>query len=35
LAITGRIDELEVQARDTNEQRCLAHVPMARHGFFH
>ena len=35
LAIIGRIDELEIQARDANEQRCLARVPLARHGFFH
>lgn len=35
LAITGRIDELEVHARDASEQRCVARVPLARHGFFH
>ncbi|HWB49016.1 MAG TPA: 2'-5' RNA ligase family protein [Stellaceae bacterium] len=35
LGIAGRIDALDVQARDANETHCVAHVPLARHGFFH
>jgi len=35
LAITGRLDELEVHERDSGEPRCVARVPLARHGFFH
>jgi 2'-5' RNA ligase len=35
IAITGRIDEIEVQERDSTEPRCLARVPLARGGFFH
>jgi len=34
LAITGRIDEVEVQERDSAVPRCLAKVPL-KHGFFH
>jgi 2'-5' RNA ligase len=35
LAITGRIDEIEIQERDSTEPRCIAKVPLARGGFFH
>jgi hypothetical protein len=35
LAISGRIDALEVQERDSAEPRCVARVPLARSGFFH
>jgi hypothetical protein len=35
LAITGRIDEIELQARDSAEPRCIAKIPLARGGFFH
>jgi 2'-5' RNA ligase len=35
LAITGRIDEIEVHERDTDETRCIARVALARNGFFH
>jgi 2'-5' RNA ligase len=34
LAITGRIDEVEVHERDSAVPRCLARVPL-KHGFFH
>lgn len=34
LAITGRIDEVEVHERDSAVPRCLAKVPL-KHGFFH
>jgi len=35
LAITGRIDEIEVHERDSAKPRCIARVPLARGGFFH
>jgi len=35
LAIAGRIDELEVQERDSAEPRCVARLPLARAGLFH
>lgn len=34
LAISGRIDELEVHERDSAVPRCLAKMPL-KHGFFH
>ncbi|HWD60634.1 MAG TPA: 2'-5' RNA ligase family protein [Stellaceae bacterium] len=34
LAISGRIDEIEVHERDSAVPRCLAKVPL-KHGFFH
>jgi hypothetical protein len=35
LAITGRIDQIEVHERDSSVPRCVAKVPLARTGFFH
>lgn len=35
LAISGRIEELEVHQRDSAVPRCVAKVPLARGGFFH
>jgi hypothetical protein len=35
LAITGRIDEIEVHERDSAVPRCVAKLPLARSGFFH
>jgi hypothetical protein len=35
LAITGRIDEVEVHERDSAVPRCLAKVPLKHGGFFH
>lgn len=34
LAISGRIDEVEVHERDSAVPRCLAKAPL-KHGFFH
>jgi hypothetical protein len=34
LAITGRIDEVEVHERDSAVPRCLAKVPLKHGGFF-
>jgi 2'-5' RNA ligase len=35
LAVAGRIEEIEVQARDANEHHCVARVPLSHHGLFH
>jgi len=35
LALTGRIDEIEVHERDGGAPRCLAKVPLKHGGFFH
>ena len=35
LAISGRIDEIEVRARDAAEPRCIAKISLARGGLFH
>jgi hypothetical protein len=35
LAITGHIDEVEVQSRDSGVPRRIVKIPLARNGFFH
>ena len=35
IAITGRIDEVEVHERESAVPRCIARVPLQRGGFFH
>jgi 2'-5' RNA ligase len=35
LAITGRLEALEVQERELAQPRCIARIPFARNGFFH
>jgi 2'-5' RNA ligase len=35
LALTGRIDEVEVQERDCADPHCVARVPLAHNSFFH
>jgi hypothetical protein len=35
LAISGRIDEVEVHQRDTASPHCIAKLALAHHGFFH
>jgi hypothetical protein len=35
LAITGRIEALEVQEREFAETHCIARAPLTRNGFFH
>lgn len=35
LAISGRIDEVEVHQREAAAPRCIAKLALAHHGFFH